>query len=237
VAGDSGVLDELRAAILAGEFAAGQRLVEVDLCERFGCSRFAVRAAIPVLASEGLVDIQRHRGARVRVIPLEEAIEITEVRRLLEGLIAARAAQRATPAEVAELRQVIGQMRAAVASAELMRYSDANARLHALVRRIGAHRTATGILERLRAQLVRHQFALSLVPGRPAVSLAQHERIVGAIAGGDPKEAEAAMLDHITSVIESLNGLPAARARGEGAGPADGAGPANGTGPRDGARS
>jgi len=227
VAGDPGVLDELRAAILAGEFAAGQRLVEVDLCERFGCSRFAVRAAIPVLASEGLVDIQRHRGARVRVIPLEEAIEITEVRRLLEGLIAARAAQRATPAEVAELRQVIGEMRAAVTSAELMRYSDANARLHALVRRIGAHRTATGILERLRAQLVRHQFALALVPGRPAVSLAQHERIVGAIAAGDPKEAEAAMLDHITSVIESLNSLPAGRARGEGAGPGDGAGPAD----------
>ena len=224
MAGEPGVLDELRAAILAGEFAAGQRLVEVDLCERFGCSRFAVRAAIPVLASEGLVDIQRHRGARVRVIPLEEAIEITEVRRLLEGLIAARAAQRATPAEVAELRQVIGQMRAAVASAELMRYSDANARLHALVRRIGAHQTATGILERLRAQLIRHQFALALVPGRPAVSLAQHERIVGAIAAGDPKEAEAAMLDHITSVIESLNSLPAARARGEDAGPGDGTG-------------
>ena len=45
---DVAVLDALRAAILDGEFAAGQRLVEVDLCERFGCSRFAVRAAIPV---------------------------------------------------------------------------------------------------------------------------------------------------------------------------------------------
>ena len=222
MAGDPGVLDELRAAILAGEFAAGQRLVEVDLCERFGCSRFAVRAAIPVLASEGLVDIQRHRGARVRVIPLGEAIEITEVRRLLEGLIAARAVQRATPAEVAELRQVIGEMREAVASAELMRYSDANARLHALVRKIGAHQTATGILERLRAQMVRHQFTLALVPGRPAVSLAQHERIVAAIAAGNPQQAEEAVLDHITSVIESLSGLqgtPAGQASSGGAGP------------------
>ena len=80
MADEGGVLDELRAAILAGEFVAGQRLVEVDLCERFGCGRFAVRAAIPVLASEGLVDVQRHRGARVRIIPLAEAIEITEVR-------------------------------------------------------------------------------------------------------------------------------------------------------------
>src|SRR6266705_3418921 len=101
MADEAAVVDELRNAILAGEFVAGQRLVEVDLCERFGCSRFAVRAAIPVLASEGLVDIQRHRGARVRVIPLDEAIEITEVRRLLEGLIAARAAERVTPAQAA----------------------------------------------------------------------------------------------------------------------------------------
>jgi DNA-binding GntR family transcriptional regulator len=229
MAGEGAVLDTMRAAILAGEFAAGQRLVEVDLCERFGCSRFAVRAAIPVLASEGLVDVQRHRGARVRVIPLAEAIEITEVRRLLEGLTAARAAQRATVAEAAELREVIREMREAVGSAGLMRYSDANARLHALVRRIAAHETATGIIERLRAQMVRHQFMLSLVPGRPMVSLAQHERIVAAIVARNPDEAEAAMQDHITSVIESLKSLPSGqtglgRARRESADPLPSAG-------------
>ena len=153
--------------------------------------------------------MQRHRGARVRVIPVEEAIEITEVRRLLEGLAAGRAAQRVTPAQAAQLQEVIRQMRDAVGSAELLRYSDANARLHALIRRIAAHETATGIIERLRAQLVRHQFRLSLVPGRPSVSLAQHERIVAAIEGNDPAEAESAMRDHITSVIESLRSLPA----------------------------
>ena len=206
---DVAVLDELRAAILDGEFAAGQRLVEVDLCERFGCSRFAVRAAIPVLASEGLVELQRHRGARVRVIPLAEAIEITEVRRLLEGLTAARAAERVTPAQAAELEQIITEMRDAVSAAELLRYSEANARLHGLIRAMAAHRTATGILERLRAQLVRHQFALALAPGRPAVSLAQHERIAAAIIAREPARAQAAMRDHITSVIDALSSLPA----------------------------
>jgi len=217
VADDGAVLDALRDAILAGEFAAGQRLVEVDLCERFGCSRFAVRAAIPVMASEGLVDVQRHRGARVRVIPLTEAIEITEVRRLLEGLTAARAAERVTPQQAAELEDVVRQMRVAVESAELLRYSDTNARLHARIRAIAAHDTATSMIERLRAQLVRHQFALALIPGRPAVSVAQHERIVAAIVARDPAAAEAAMRDHITSVIESLSGLAEERAHGEGA--------------------
>ena len=201
---ESAVLDALREAILRGEFVAGQRLVEVDLCERFGCSRFSVRAAIPVLASEGLVDVQRHRGARVRVIPIDEAIEITEVRQMLEGLTAARAAGRAGPGDFAELREIIRQMRHAVDSGELVGYSDANARLHALIRRIAAHDTATSIIERLRAQMVRHQFMLSLVPGRPAVSLAQHEAIVDAIEARDPAAAEQAMRDHIASVIDSL---------------------------------
>ncbi len=205
---ESAVLDALRDAILQGEFVAGQRLVEVDLCERFGCSRFAVRAAIPVLASEGLIDVQRHRGARVRVIPIDEAIEITEVRQMLEGLTAARAAERAGPADVTELREIIRQMRHAVDAGELVSYSDANARLHALIRRVAAHDTATSIIERLRAQMVRHQFMLSLVPGRPAVSLAQHEAIVDAIEARDPVAAEEAMRRHISSVIDSLQNLP-----------------------------
>jgi DNA-binding GntR family transcriptional regulator len=172
-----------------------------------------VRAAIPVLASEGLVDVQRHRGARVRLIPLSEAIEITEVRRLLEGLAAARAAERVTPAQAAELEDIVREMRVAVEAAELLRYSDTNARLHARIRAIAAHDTATSMIERLRAQLVRHQFTLALIPGRPAVSLAQHERIVAAIVARDPAAAEAAMRAHITSVIESLSSLAEEQAR------------------------
>ncbi len=204
MADDSAVLDALRDAILRGEFVAGQRLVEIDLCERFCSSRFAVRAAIPVLASEGLVDVQRHRGARVRAISIEEAIEITEVRQLLEGLTAARAAERATPADIADLREIITQLRHAAGSGELVRYSEADARLHALVRRIAAHETAASIIERLRAQMARQAFMLSLVPGRQAMSLAQDEAIVDAIEARDAPAAERAMRRHVASVIESL---------------------------------
>ncbi|HEY5351211.1 MAG TPA: hypothetical protein VIK57_02035 [Streptosporangiaceae bacterium] len=52
MADEGAVLDALRDVIVAGELAARQRLIEVDLCERFGCRRFAVRAAIPVRASQ-----------------------------------------------------------------------------------------------------------------------------------------------------------------------------------------
>lgn len=205
------VADAVRAAILQGEFAPGQRLIEADLCERFGTSRFVVRAALQELSGQGLVEFQRNRGARVREISLGEAIEITEVRKLLEGLEAARAAARVTTAEAAMLRDIVARMRAAVAQAELLTYSGLNARLHAAIRDISAHQTSARLLRQLRDQTVRHQFTLSLMPGRPAVSLPQHEAIVAAVTARDPAAAERAMHDHLQSVIDALQALAAAQ--------------------------
>jgi DNA-binding GntR family transcriptional regulator len=105
------VVAEVRAAILQGEFAPNQRLIETDLCERFSTSRFVARAALQELSAQGLVEFQRNRGARVRDISLDEAIEITEVRKLLEGLEAARAADRITRAQAADLRAIVRSRR------------------------------------------------------------------------------------------------------------------------------
>ena len=58
---------------------------------------------------------------------------------------------------------------------------------------------------------MRHQFSLSLVPGRPAVSLPQHEAIVAAVTAHDPDAAERAMHDHLQSVIDALQALAAAQ--------------------------
>jgi DNA-binding GntR family transcriptional regulator len=201
------LVDDLRAAILRGDYAPRQRLVETDLCEQLGASRFTVRAALQELAGEGLVEIERNKGARVRAISIEEAIEISEVRMALEGLAAAQAAERATPAQVRQLTRIGEQMRRAVESAALMRYSELNGELHALIRDISGNATSTRVIEQLRAQMVRHQFTLSLLPGRPAVSLGQHEKIIEAICAHNPKAAERAMREHLLSVIETLRGL------------------------------
>jgi DNA-binding GntR family transcriptional regulator len=201
--------DALREAILAGEYLPGERLVEAQLSERFEASRFNVRIALQDLAGEGLVEIQRNRGAQVRKVSLDEAIEITEVRMVLEGLVAARAAERATAEQSTELDEIGLLMRRAVTAGEYRRYSDLNHRLHVLIRSIAGHRTADGIIETLRGQLVRHQFMLSLLPGRPQVSLPQHEAVIAAIRARDPKAAEDAMREHIASVIEALRSIEA----------------------------
>src|SRR5689334_17111309 len=130
---------ELRTAILRGEYAPRQRLIETELTERYATSRFVLRNALNRLASEGLVEFQPNRGARVREISVAEAIEITEIRRAIEGLVAARAAERVTEAEVAELRALGAEMTAVVQRADMLRYSELNAALHGKVRAIARH--------------------------------------------------------------------------------------------------
>jgi DNA-binding GntR family transcriptional regulator len=125
--------------------------------------------------------------------------------------VAARAAERVSDAEADDLSAIAADMRSSVADGDADAYSALNVRLHASLRAIAQHTTADRIVEQLRGQLVRHQFALSRVPGRSAVSLAQHEAIVAAVVARDPEAAEAAMRAHITSVIEAIRAVGADR--------------------------
>ncbi|MEU3269709.1 GntR family transcriptional regulator [Saccharomonospora sp. NPDC006951] len=194
----------IRAAIVRGEFVPNQRLVEADLSAQFGASRAGIRAALLELANEGLVERMQNRGARVRAVSLAEAVEICEVRMVLEGLCAAKAAERVSAAEIGELTSIGTAMRSAVASGDVLGYSELNQRLHRRVREIAGQETATAVLERLRAQSVRHQFKLAMHPGRPAVSLPEHLAIIEAVCAHDAEAAEQAARAHLRSVIGAL---------------------------------
>lgn len=205
------VVTKIRAAILAGEFAPNQRLVETELCERFGTSRFVARSALQELAVMGLVEFQRNRGARVRHVSIDEAIEITQVRKLLEGLAARQAAERVTPSAAAGLRAALSDMRAALTRGDLGQYRELNARLHAMISDIAAHGTCTRLLRQLSDQTARHRLSLALIPGRGSVSMPQHEAIVAAITAGDPAASERAMHEHLQTLIDDFQALRAGR--------------------------
>jgi len=150
-----------------------------------------------------LVDRLPNRGSRVRAIPLTEAIEILEVRMGLEGLCAAKAATHITETEIAEFRKLRADILAA-AESDLFEYSRLNQHLDRRIREIAQHPTAVGLLERLRAQGVRHQFRLAFYPGRAAVSAPEHAAIIDAIIARDPARAEAETRAHLSSVVEAL---------------------------------
>ncbi len=157
----------------------------------------------------GLVEFQRNRGARVREISLAEAIEITQVRRLLEGYEAAQAARRVTQQETKDLRQIVKNMHAAVAAADPLRYSDLNAELHGTIRDIGATR-------RVHACCARYEIRRFAIPSRcrwcrdgPASSLPSMRPSWVAVTSKDPDAAEQAMHRHLDSVLEAFQALAA----------------------------
>jgi DNA-binding GntR family transcriptional regulator len=194
----------LRTALFDGDLSPGQRLVESELAETYAVSRASVRAALIALTAEGLVERIPNRGARVRVVSVAEAVAITECRMVLEGLCAAKAAERATDGEVQTLSTLGDQLRQAVADGDPMKYSALNRDLHRLVREYSQQAVAAELLDRLNGQIVRHQFRLALRAGRPQISLPEHLAIIDAIAARDPAAAEAAARAHLGSVIAAL---------------------------------
>jgi DNA-binding GntR family transcriptional regulator len=211
IPGDS--YDRLRREIVTGRLQPNERLVEADLMRSLGATRSAVRAALARLAHEGLVEHERNRGAKVRFVGEHEAIEILEARVVLEGLMARKAAENATPAEVASLREMIASMRGLLDAGDLMSMSDANSRLHAMILTIGRHATVERLVSTLNSHLVRFQYRTILLLGRPELSLAEHTAIVEAVVAGDGDAAEAAMRRHLVHLTDALRSAAASDGR------------------------
>ena len=198
------VTDVIRSAIVRGEYAPNQRLIEADLSDTFAASRATVRIALLELANEGLVERLPNKGSRVRAISVDEAIEILEVRIGVEGLCAAKTAAQVSDDEVQEFLELRQHMIHAVADGDLVEYSRLHQQLDQRVRVLSRHATAAAVLGRLHAQSVRHQFKLSSRPQRAKVSVLEHAAIIDAIVARDPDAAQAAVREHLLSVIGAL---------------------------------
>jgi len=201
----------MRRIIRSGELGPGERLVETDLAQRLGLGRNAIRTSLARLEQDGLVERTAFRGARVRVIDEEEAVEILEARGALEGVAARYAAQRAGPQDVDALRAIVMQMTELLAAGDLLGMSELNARLHGRIVDIANLPRVARLIDDLNAQNVRHQFRTVLAPGRPSQSLREHGAIVDAIASGNATDAEDAMRTHISNVIRTLQSLGQSR--------------------------
>ncbi len=200
--------DKLRTAIVRGDIAPNSRLVESDVVTSFDMTRAAVRNALIRLEQEGLVVREPHRGARVRQVTDNEAIEILQARAVLEGLAVRLTAERIDDAGAKRLRSALERHRTLLESGDLLGASDANADLHAALLELSGHSTAQRLIHGLNSQTVRYQFRTILIPGRPTASQAEHAAIVEAVIAREPEKAEAAMRRHLFNVADALQGAP-----------------------------
>jgi len=200
-------LASIRNAILEGRLFPNERLVEENLAQQLSTSRTAIRMALAVLEQQGLVVRERNHGARVRQVSDEDAVEIMELRCVLESLAARHAAMRATAADLAGLRAMTKTMEAASKSGDSTRFSAVNMDFHAEIIRIAQHQHAAKLIKGLRAQIIVFQYRPILAPGRMQQLNNEHRQLVAAIASKDPDVAEQAMRRHLDNAVDALRSV------------------------------
>jgi DNA-binding GntR family transcriptional regulator len=181
------VVDELRAAIIGGAYAQGERLVEEEVAARFEVSRNPIREALRTLSTEGFVVIEPRRGARVASIDATRARELFELRAPLEGLVAGLAAQRRSAEQVARLGDLVAAGREAAQEQRLDELPLLNTAFHEALAEAAGNELLRSTLARL-SDIIRWVYAVR-ISRRATTSWEEHAAIVDAVVDGDVERA------------------------------------------------
>jgi phosphonate utilization transcriptional regulator len=197
---------EIERRIVAGELAPGAKLNEAELASAMGISRGPVREAFRALEQVGLVETEKNRGVFVRLVSLEEANEIYEVRAALESQIGRLAAERAKPAQLERMRAIVKRMHAAGRKRDPDAYFPLNIEFHELLAEAAGNRSLAAHYRRVVNELNLYrreaiQRNLDVIP----VSTREHEAVVEAIAKGDAVLAARLLHDHVINSRSRLH--------------------------------
>lgn len=203
------IVDTIRQAILANNLAPGQRLIEAELCEQFNSSRGTIRAALVELVHEGLVERVANRGARVRIVGLEEALQVADVRLAVETLCAMRAAERISDAEVETLRGIARRMEDYATQNDVVGFAEMTHLAFETYVDIAQQDVAKEVLARLRDRMARHRLRLTYRQDRPRTSLPYWLDIIDAICRRDPVAVRDALHRHVENIKQTMISLSA----------------------------
>ncbi len=194
----------LRNAILDGRLAPGQRLKEEELARSLGISRTPVREALVMLEAEGLIDAAPNRGAIVRSHSAEELDDLYQLRALLEGHAARRAAGHAKDELVPELWASCKRFDKLIAKGEVNELVQENLTFHNLIlEAAGSHRLESIVRNVTDLPLVYRSY-IWYSPEQRKISLHYHQQITRALEARDGERAELVMKEHVFEARDVL---------------------------------
>lgn len=194
----------IKQRILEGSYKPAQKLNESELSEAIGVSRNTVKKALLSLQQENLVQIEDNKGASVKSYTLEEVKNYLEIREVLEGLVARKAAGNISDEELNELEQILARMYLCIQENRLDDYSASNMEFHKVIYSTSKNDEAVEMITIIRTQLIRYHFRTILVPGRTQESYKDHKKILEALKARDGKLAEEAVRNHIANVRNTI---------------------------------
>jgi len=193
---------EIERLIASGELGPGDKLTEAMLTERLGVSRGPVREAFRVLEEAGLLRLEKNRGVFVRQIPLEEALEIFDLRAILEAHVGATLATGIEPGQLARLEELVAGMEKAVKSDDESGYYGLNIEFHETMVAAAGNQKLFALYRRLTRELSlfrrRNLSDQKLLMG----SIREHRDMLAAIKSRNPERAAAALRDHVLASRE-----------------------------------
>ncbi|HEV8436902.1 MAG TPA: GntR family transcriptional regulator [Methylomirabilota bacterium] len=205
----------LRDAILDGRLPAGARLRQTDLAERLGISRTPIREALTRLEHEGLIDLLPRGGVRVVALNAEEAVELYDLREVVDGLAARLAAGRAEPAALARFQRALARMAECVERGDPDPWFRAHVAFHEEIVRAAQNRPLERIASVVRLSIRQFHPLLLKTERRLEDAYREHRAIFEAIATRDADTAERLARTHIINAKEIVLKVMAGDTRDE----------------------
>jgi len=206
----------IRTAIVSGQLRPGEKLVVRPLVERLQLSPTPIKAALVMLEREGFITAVPHRGFFVNEVSEADMKEIYEIREVLEGIAAAKAAADERSEQLAEqLQELLTAQIATVEAGDLVRYSDLDLEFHHLIWTYASNRRLLTAVENLVAQVRFGSGASARLPGRLPKALREHAAIVAAIRDRDSVLAAEQSRQHVRLAGQAFEEFFLQQRRGE----------------------
>lgn len=191
------VFNTLREAIITGDLAPGERLMEIALADRLGVSRTPVREAIRKLELEGLVVMVPRKGAHVASINEKNLQDVIEIRMVLEEFAIGLACERITDAELLELKQIHDEFITCVGKGDPRTIAQKDETFHDAIFRATDNNRLISIIGNLREQFYRYRMEYVKDIENHEDLIRDHHDLLEAIIGHDGDRASRLMHDHI----------------------------------------
>lgn len=192
----------------------GEKIHQEKLAQELGISRTPLIAALKFLEHEKLVEVKPRRGFFVRLFSVEEMISIFEIREVLEGLSARRAALSITAQEATVLRAIFKDFEGQKNIRDYLTYAKVDKRFHTFIAGIASREFLAALLQTLNIITLAYQnVASGGLIREPNETIQDHLLIVEAICSHDSEQAEQLMRAHLRNAIVTLRSKTAAHAK------------------------
>ncbi|WP_419176050.1 GntR family transcriptional regulator [Desulfosediminicola sp.] len=203
---DQKVYQILKDMIEQRRLLPGEKIHQEKLARDLGISRTPLVSALKFLEHEKLVEAKPRRGYYVRLFSIEEMISIFEIREVLEGLAARRAAKSITKGEAKQLLNIFKPFQGLSDITDYQTYSQADRYFHMLIAEIASREFLTSIIQTFNIISLAYQYPNSEGLIRvPNETIEDHVRIGEAIANHDAEAAEQLMREHLRKAIVELH--------------------------------